>query len=227
MKIDCEAQIDSSHQNFDMTVRIRKDSVIWLNITDPVLGITVARALITVDSVKFVKFISKNECFTGDFAYINKMLHADLDFEILQSLFVGNSATFYEEDEKLKASVNDQCQYLLSTIRHRRIRRAEEGQGRPLNEPYETIALDSSSYKIMSILFKDFTANRSFGAVYSDFTAVGDPQQQFPQQADFTVSAEKSASVNMRYKKVTLNKNYDYPFSIPDDCEPIQIKEPH
>src|SRR5687767_15004584 len=54
-KLDCEASDDSSKVNFDVTVRIRKDSVIWMLISEQTLGIQVARVLITKDSVKFIQ----------------------------------------------------------------------------------------------------------------------------------------------------------------------------
>lgn len=224
-KLDCEAHLDSSDQKFDVNLRIKRDSMIWLNITDPVMGIRVARAIITPDSVKFVNFFSNpNKCFQGDFAYISKMLNTDLDFDIIQAILVGNSVAFYEEDEKLHASIDQaKCNYILSTVRKRRLRRTMEGQREP-KEPLQNISLDPNSMKIMEVLFKDFENNRNFNANYSEFETVD--STAFPHKAVFTISdAAKKASIDVKYGKVTTNKQLSFPFSIPDDCEPIQFRQ--
>jgi len=36
----------------------------------------------------------KKQYFKGDFNYINQLLNADLDFDIIQAALVGNSADF-------------------------------------------------------------------------------------------------------------------------------------
>lgn len=224
-KLDCEAHMDSTDQKFDVNLRIKRDSIIWLNITDPVLGIRVARAIITPDSVKFVNFFSNpNKCFQGDFAYISKMLNTDLDYDIIQAILVGNSVAFYEEDEKLHASVDQaKCNYILSTVRKRRLRKAMEGQREP-KEPLQNITIDPKSMKIMEVLFRDFENNRNFNALYSEFEPVD--SVAFPHKAVFTISdAAKKASIDVKYGKVTTNKQLTFPFSIPDDCEPIQFRQ--
>jgi hypothetical protein len=224
-KLDCEAHMDSTEQKFDVNLRIKRDSMIWLNITDPVLGIRVARAIITPDSVKFVNFFSSpNKCFQGDFAYISKMLNTDLDYDIIQAILVGNSVAFYEDDEKLHASVDQaKCNYILSTVRKRRLRKAMEGQREP-KEPLQNITIDPKSMKIMEVLFRDFENNRNFNALYSEFEPVD--SVAFPHKAVFTISdAAKKASIDVKYGKVTTNKQLTFPFSIPDDCEPIQFRQ--
>ncbi len=224
-KLDCEAHMDSSEQKFDVNLRIKRDSMIWLNITDPVLGIRVARAIITPDSVKFVNFFSNpNKCFQGDFAYISKMLNTDLDYDIIQAILVGNSVAFYEEDEKLHASVDQaKCNYILSTVRKRRLRKTMEGQREP-KEPLQNITIDPKSMKIMEVLFRDFENNRNFNALYSEFEPVD--SVAFPHKAVFTISdAAKKGSIDVKYGKVTTNKQLTFPFSIPDDCEPIQFRQ--
>lgn len=224
-KLDCEAHMDSTEQKFDVNLRIKRDSMIWLNITDPVLGIRVARAIITPDSVKFVNFFSNpNKCFQGDFAYISKMLNTDLDYDIIQAILVGNSVAFYEEDEKLHASIDQaKCNYILSTVRKRRLRKTMEGQREP-KEPLQNITIDPKSRKILEVLFRDFENNRNFNAYYSEFEPVD--SVAFPHKAVFTISdAAKKGSIDVKYGKVTTNKQLTFPFSIPDDCEPIQFRQ--
>ncbi len=200
-------------------MRCRRDSMIWLSIT-PLLGIEVARAIITKDSVKFVDRIH-SEFFTGDFAYISKLLHADLDYEMIQSLLVGNSVAFYEEDEKLRSGVYD-GKFLLSTVRKRKFKRVVE-QNKELKDPVQGIWLDPGNYKIMRILFNEFNPDREFDANFSNFQLVD--SLLFPHTINYNIKAEKNVIISIDYSKVTLNKPQAMPFSIPEKYERIVIKE--
>ena len=89
-----------------------------MSITDALVGaIEGARVILTCDSVKFMDRIHK-EYFVGGYDTLRKMLNIDdLDFEMLQSLLVGNSVEFYEEEEKLKPGMDrNDCKYLLASL---------------------------------------------------------------------------------------------------------------
>lgn len=226
-RMECEASDDSSSVTFDVTVRMRKDSVIWMNVLGP-LNIKVARVLITKDSVKLIQFQdgtlnAQPKCFQGDFALLSNLLQTEVDYEMLQSLLVGNSVSFYEEEEKLKASVNEtECNYSLSTIRKRKLRKALEAQTAP-PEPFQTISLDASSFKILKILFID-AQNRTFTAQYDKFEK--QDSLLLPMHAVFYAKGlQKTARVDMKYNRVTLNQPQDFPFTFPDDCKPIIVNK--
>ena len=163
-KMTVDADIDSSSNSFTVTLRMKKDSVIWMSISK--LGIEGARVIVTKDSVKLVNRI-KNTYFSGDFAYISKILNTDLDFEMLQSLLVGNSVEFYDEDEKIKPGI-DNCEYTLGTVRKYRLRRVME-KGKALKEPAQSIYMVPETFKIARIIFYEFNPDRSFDALFGNF----------------------------------------------------------
>jgi hypothetical protein len=226
-KLECEASDDSSQVAFDVNLRMCRDSVIWMLVTDPVVGIKVARVLITRDSVKFIQYGllgNPDRCFQGDFIFLSQLLQTDVDYDMLQSLLVGNSVSFYEEDEKLNASVNkDDCTYTLSTIRKRKLRKVLEGQNPPA-DPLQTITLDPASFKIMRILFLD-AQNRTFTAQYDQFAPV-DSMSFAHHAVFFGRGLQKTAKLDVTYKRIILNEPVDFPFNIPDACQPIIIPEP-
>lgn len=217
-KLSVEAEIDSTSHTFTVALRIKHDSIIWLSISK--LGIEGARVYITKDSVRFMNRIN-NTYFTGDFTYISKLLNTDLDFEILQSLFVGNSVEFYHDDEKIKAGV-DNCQYFLGTIRKRKLKKAEKGK--ELKEPLQSIFLIPDNYKVARIIFFEFNPDRSFDARFSDFTKL-DSTQLFPQNLNFAIKAQKKINIKINYTKITLNEEQSFPFKIPDNYEKLVYKE--
>lgn len=226
-KIACQAYDDSSRAEFDVTVRMRKDSVIWMNVTGP-LNIKIARVLITKDSVKFVQFqdgtlAAQPKCFQGDYALLSQLLQTDVDFDMMQSLLIGNSVSFYDEDDKLRSSINQtECRYTLSTIRKRRMNKVLDGN-KPVKDPLQTISIDPATFKIIDILFLD-EQNRTFRAHYSNFQALD--SMQFPYKAEFFAKGlTQSAGIILEYQTVKLNKPTDFPFAIPSDCVPIIIPQ--
>jgi outer membrane lipoprotein-sorting protein len=216
-KLSVEAVIDSADNSFTVTLRMKKDSIIWMSISK--LGIEGARVLITRDSVKFMNR-QKNQYFKGDYAYISKLLNTELDFEMLQSLLVGNSVEFYDEDEKIKPGI-DNCQYTLGTIRKYKLRKVERGKS--LKESAQSIYLVSETFKVARILFYEFNPDRSFDANFGDFQTLED-SQLFPMQMNYVIKAQKNVNMDLKYSKVTLNEELSFPFRIPDNYEQIVYK---
>jgi hypothetical protein len=217
-KLGVDVTIDSSSYSFSVSLRIKKDSVIWMSINK--IGIEFARVLITKDSVKFSNGYDK-KYFKGDFAYISKLLNTELDFEILQSLLVGNSVEFYQEDEKIKPGV-DNCQYTLGTIRKYKMRRAV--RGKELKEPAQTIYMIPETFKIARILFFDFNPDRSFDARFSNYEKI-DSTQFFPKIMNYGIKAQKNVKIDLQYSKISLNEEKTFPFKIPDNYEQIIYKQ--
>lgn len=218
-KLSVEALIDSTSESFIVSMRIKKDSIIWLSISK--LGIEGARILISKDSVKFINRIS-NKYFKGDFAYISKMLNTDLDFEMLQSLLIGNSVEFYSEDEKIKAGV-DNCQYTLGTIRKFKLRKVME-KGKELHEPAQSIYLLPKTFKIARIVFYDFNPARSLDARFGEYERI-DSTQLFPMKIFYSIKAQNRIDIELNYNKISLKEIQGFPFKIPDNYEQILYKE--
>jgi hypothetical protein len=221
-KINVESTIDSSVNSFSISLRIKKDSLIWMSISK--LGIEGARVLITKDSVKFTTRIpgQTNKYFKGNYTYISKLLNTDLDYEMLQSLLIGKSVEFYNEDEKIKAGI-DKCRYTLGTIRKNKLRKVVE-KGKELKEPAQIIYLDPITYKISKILFYEFNPDRSFEAHFTEYKTI-DSTHLFPMQMDYIIKAQKNIIINLKYSKILLNEDQSFPFKIPNDYEQIFYNE--
>lgn len=217
-KLSVDAVIDSTNNSFTVSLRMKKDSIIWMSISK--LGIEGARVIITKDSVKFLNRL-KSQYFKGDYAYISKLLNTELDFEMLQSLLVGNSVEFYNDDDKIKPGV-DNCQYTLGTIRKYKLRKVE--RGKTLKESAQSIYLVSETFKVARILFYEFKPDRSFDASFGDFQPTDD-SQLFPMQMNYIIKAKKNVNIDLKYSKVLLNEEQSFPFKIPDNYEQIVYKD--
>ena len=221
-KANVETRIDGKEESFDIRVNVRKDSAMLITI-QYLLGIQVAKILITKDSVKMVNYIQKNY-FKGDFAYINDMLNADLDFNVLQAVLFGNSAEFYEDDELKLKPVTDRenCHYLLSTERKRRLRRLQSGDNE-LKKALQILTLNPDNYKIIKNEFSDPATNRSFIANYKNFTKKDSVYA--PYHVDIDIVAEKKASVKIDYVRIEKNIPQKLSLNIPSKYEAIFIQK--
>jgi hypothetical protein len=217
-KLSIDAVIDSSSNSFTVSLRMKKDSVIWMSLSK--IGIEGARILITKDSVKFINTLKK-QYFSGDFSYLSKLLNTELDFEAIQSLLIGNSVTFYDEAEKIKPGI-DNCQYTLGTIRKFKLHKVME-KGKDLKEAVQSIYLVPETFKIARILFYDFNPDRSFDAKFGAFaTPENSGNQLFPYKMNYVIKAQKNVTIEIDYDKVQLNEELTFPFKIQDNYERIQ-----
>ncbi len=220
-KADVQTLIDGEDHNLDIRIKSRKDSAIWISIQAVGL-IDIAKLLITRDSVKMVVYIKK-QYFKGDFNYINQLLNADLDFDLIQAALVGNSADFDDDDSKMKPVIDrENCQYLLSTVRKRKLRRINSGHD-SLKRSLQTMRLNPDNFKIINNDFEDVSTNRSFHAKYDKFIA--SDSVFAPHNVNIEIKAEKKIDLKINYVRIEINQPQKLTLNIPKSYEPIPIKK--
>ncbi|MBP5369938.1 MAG: DUF4292 domain-containing protein [Bacteroidales bacterium] len=212
IKFNIDFRSETQSHSGSGTIRMIKDSLIWISIS--ALGIEAGRALMTPDSVKFI-FKLKNKYFAGDYSYLRRFLPVDVDFNIMQSIFLDQFFIFPKNDLALLDyffPTQDGETITIST------RGRDEYQQRfginntvvfdnSIKKMTENTALFASNGKGLTISYsdyKDFTYHNlpskvSFNGVGTDFTAV------------FT------------YQKVTFGKKMTVNFSIPNNYKPFEF----
>ena len=223
-KIKTIVTAEDKSSDFTLSLRMKKDSIIWASISS--FGIEGMRLVATKDSIRFIDRLH-NKYFIGDYDTLSQLLRTEIDLEILQSLLVGNSVDFYTEDEKLRSGI-DSCKYLLGTIRKRKLRKMIR-KGKEFKEPAQNIWLLDSTFKISRILFREFESNREFDASFRNFQNAEIPENQpsqisVPFNIDFIIKANTTILVNLQYTKASANKPQTFPFSIPEGYERIEKK---
>lgn len=219
-KADVEVNIDNDEDNYGVRLKCKKDSAIFITIEK--LAIDVAKILITRDSVK-LRIDIKKQYFRGDFNYINELLNADLDFDMLQAVLFGNSAEFLDDEKTLNAVTDrENCHYLLSTERKKRLRRIQQG-GSELKKALQTLTLNPDNFKILKNEFIDPATNRVFTAKYRNFTQKDSVYA--PYNVDIDIVAEKKASIKIEYVRIEKNTPQKLSLNIPEKYDPIQIQK--
>ncbi|MFD2563612.1 DUF4292 domain-containing protein [Aquimarina rubra] len=189
----------------NVTLRLEKDKKIW--VSAKLLGITLAKALITPEKVSYYEKIN-NTYFEGDFKLLSEWLGTDLDFEKAQQLLLGQ-ALFNLKDDKYVSSIENQ-KYRLSPKKEL--------------ELFERLfVIHPNSFKMSSQQLKQPLENRNLLISYSSYQKVGN--QDFPKEIDILASEGISrTSIKIDYRSVDYNARVSFPFKIPSGYEQVTIE---
>lgn len=205
------ATIDNNSYNLSGSIRIRKDSAIFVSVS-PLLGIEMARVLVTPEEVRFINRL-EGTYFIGDMGFINSMLNTNLDFYMLQSILVGNDFShFSSENFKVTA---DRGRILLQNPE-----RYPKNMHNPGFAFQQNIWLDPDSHRIAENLLYDPVSRRSLRSKYERFDRVDD--QFVPRDLVFLfVEPGARTELNLRYSRTTINEPQPITFSIPSRYMPL------
>lgn len=217
--------VDGISKSFKGSIKIEKDSIIWIDITATV-GIPVARLLITPDSVKMIDRLKKTY-FIDDLDFFSEKLNVDLDFYSFQSILT-NSIFKLDNEEKEKAFIRSfngkiiENKYVFISEKGRKIdRKLKKDKLKKLDRfNYQRIDIDPLLMRITDILVKEFDASREISIKYRDFTVF--ENRKFPQRLNFEVKDPKHLlSCNIKFNKVTFDEDLRFSFKIPEKYDRI------
>ena len=240
MKVDASFGTEDNSDNFKATIRMRKDSAIWVSIV-PALGIEMIRVMITPDSLKYLSKIPENKFYyTGGFDEIGRLIGIDFDFEMLQDLLVGNAIGLEKDEQRFRSEIDDNDYLLISKYR-RKVRRVVGVDDRKLegdtilvnpDDPrFRRTAkrtdeedgliisrywLEPAGFRLVKSVFNDLLRQRTMEISYEDFQPDG--EQYYPAKCRLVISSTQVRQ-EMRYEitKLSSGKPYEFPFEIPED----------
>lgn len=197
-------------------IRMRCDSVIWITLS-PALGIEASRILLSQDSVKYINRIEKT-FFTGEFDFLNKLLNTSIDFDMMQSLILGNDFKFYET-ASFRASV-DNFEYKLSTTSRRKIKKDIQSEFDDKVVLVQNIWLEPETFKIKRMNVKEYGKdNKSLEAVFEySSDEVGALK---PSVVHYTITGDKNYYVRVEFQRYKSGEPMNFPFAIPAKYEKL------
>ncbi len=188
------------------TLRIEKDKTIWVSVK--MLGITLAKALITPEKVSYYEKID-NTYFEGDFKGLSEWLGTDeLDYDKVQQMLVGQ-ALFNLRDDTYKSSISE-LGYQLQ----------------PKSELalFERLFLiHPDSFKIAAQQLKQSIENRNLRIDYRSYQKIGN--QDFPKEINIeAMQGNAKTTIGIEYRAVDYNARVSFPFRIPSGYKEITIQ---
>ena len=192
-------------------MRMKRDSAIFISIA-PLMGIEIARVLLTPDSVKIVNRID-NTFFVGDYRFMQNFLNTYVDFFMLQALFVGNDFSHFSYETFTLS--NDKNKLLLQSND-----RKPPGRGMRNRSFQQNLWLNNQNFNIEENLLYEPLTRRSLRARYLSHAKVD--EQTVPQELllIFTQPGMR-ASLDIRYSRTSLAHERPISFSIPNNYSPM------
>ena len=191
-------------QSVTVNFRMKKNDTIWMS--GQLLGIPLAKVMITPNSVQFYEKISKTY-FDGDFRLLSDLLGTPLDYQKIQNLLLGQA---------------------IYDLREERYKLSESTRGYQLQPSAETFLkklflLDAGNYKTLAQQIGEENSNRSVTITYPEYQKIG--QQLFPGEIQIVANeGAQNTKIGMQFRGIDFNVPVSFPFSIPSGYEEIQIE---
>lgn len=191
--------INGNSNDVTLNIRISRDKQIWVSIT-ALLGIEVARAVITPDSIKIINKL-QGLYIKKPFSYIYTYASRQVNYKTLESLLVGNAVPeMLNENATLKAdSANTTLSGTLQDLVYKLM----------LNPGLKVSQIDLSNQG----------AGQSLQVNNSDFIQADN--RIIPSQiAIASTINDKKIQANLHYTKVDFDQQLEFPFNIPERYTP-------
>lgn len=203
-RLRVQLQTEDRSQAATVSFRMKKNDTIWMS--GQMLGITLAKVMITQDKVQFYEKI-RGSYFDGDFRLLSNLLGTPLDFEKVQNLLIGQTIYSLRED------------------RYKLIQSTQGYQLVPEQERFLKMMflLDPVTYKATAQQISQEGQGRSVTVTYPAYQRVGG--QEFPKEIKVIANAGSShTQVDMEFRSVDFDVPVSFPFSIPSGYEEIVLE---
>jgi uncharacterized protein DUF4292 len=194
---------DKQSQNVNAEIKIKKDEKILISVR--VLGITVAKGLITPTEVKYYEKIN-GKFFEGDYSTLSKWLGTDLNFSKVQNMLIGEAMDDLTKG-KYKSTIEDKLYKL------------EDQNGR---ETQKEFYFEASKFLIKKQDIEQIQKNRMLHVSYPNYREY--PVMALPTEIKIEAfDNQKKTSINIEYETVNFNEELSFPYSAPDGYERVNI----
>ena len=203
--IKANAHYEDQNQSQKVTaeIKIKKDEKILISIR--VLGITMAKALITPKEVKYYEKINSNY-FEGDYSLLSRWLGTDLDFTKVQNLLLGQAL-----DDLSKGNYTASIENTLYKLQ----------DDLDLNTS-KTYYFESGKLLLKKEVVSQTEKDRMIQILYPNYT--NDNLMVLPTNIEVEATQKKGkVNIAIDYNSVSFNEDLSFPYSVPEGYERIFI----
>ncbi len=199
-KAKAKLNINGNSNDVTLNIRIQKDQRIWVSIT-ALLGVEVARALITPDSILVINRL-QGLYLKKPFSYIYSYAGRQVNYKTVESLLVGNAIPeLLNQTGTFQASNNG-----LAII-----------SGALQNMTYR-LAINTDN-RVLQTDLANAAAGQSLQVGNSAFILSGG--KQMPSHVSIqSMVGQHNIQAELNYNHTEFNQPQDYPFSIPSRFSP-------
>lgn len=188
---------------FSVRLRMQKDSVIWLR---GAKAITVFKAKITPNSFSFYSPIEK-VYFKGDYSFLEKMLGTKITFNQLQNLLLGQNI-LDTNDQRYSASI-EEGNYKLTPKKQKELFNI-------------LLLMNPNNFRLHRQILSTDNDRKVLNVKYDGYLAMQD--QLVPKRITINATeGEKYTFMDVRFKKLTLNKKINISYRIPSGYKRVEL----
>ncbi|MFN3444260.1 MAG: DUF4292 domain-containing protein [Bacteroidia bacterium] len=191
---------DKQKVELDVNLIMEKDQYIWMSVT-AVLGIEVARIMITQDSVKILDRLNR-KYIAADFDYIQRMSNVPLKLNNLQNLIVGNTVF----NNSVQKSVVDTILGALSVS--------------TLINTQKQTTFYNTNYKVNRTLIAEQNQSRQLSITYPTYATFD--QNVYPSALNINIRAEKNIECTFELSNFVFTKKRETQFTVPSGYEVVK-----
>ena len=202
--------------------RIRKDSAIWTSISKSTIPLL--NALISADSLKFLKKIDGKQYYLGGYDEINDLFNLDFNYLLLQDVLSG-TAIMFDYEGKYKSKIENGM-YLLSSDKSKKIEKLlKKGKGNRKHSLFYRCWIEPSNFKCAKVEINFLSDSSELEVNYSDWIDVDG--QSFPEKSSiYFTTPYDTLSLEINYSnKVKINEPQKMSFKINDNYSPFELDE--
>lgn len=228
IKFDVNIKFDDIDKSVNGTLRIKKDSLIWISIAP--LGIDAYKIQFTPDSIMLLNILKK-EYSIKSYEFFDNKFQTDISFKDLQAILTNEIFLYSESDEENNERLNsdkgekdlfrktfipstDSNMYVLKTHRKHKIKKFLK-KNRAVDFIVETLSITPEIFKVSKVNINDYSEKRNLTIQYSDFIDVNNKILPSLLKIEVTASS-KQMSTEIKYNKITVDSDISFPFKITD-----------
>ena len=190
-------------QNVTAEIKIKKDEIILVSIR--ILGITMAKALITPEKVQYYEKLNSSY-FDGNYSALSKLLGTDLDFQKVQNLLLGQAFDNLKTGKYNLSLENNK--YKLESVSN--------------TDSIKTFYLSGNNYLINKEEISQPALERMLQVIYQDRKSA----EEFYLPTGIAIEANQKSektTININYNSISFNEELSFPYSVPNSYERIFI----
>ena len=190
----------TKNQNANALVRMKKDSIIWFNLTGA-LGVQGVRGILTKDSIKVINRVDK-VYWKYTWNDLSKEFNFPVDYDLIEAMILGEMPKGEQKDEEI---IKDKSRYVI-------------------HQTFGEILIDNfvnPELKVVEeVRINETTSSNSLTLFYKNFGVVN--EQVFPYNSYLSLQhtnefGEVETNLNIDHGKAEVSdKPLKFPFSIPE-----------
>ncbi|GAB2696546.1 hypothetical protein GCM10027037_20570 [Mucilaginibacter koreensis] len=200
-KAKTKLDINGKSNDVTLNIRIQKNQRIWVSIT-ALLGVEVARALITPDSIQVINRL-QSIYLKKPFSYIYNYAGRQVNYKTVESLLIGNAIPELVNDANVQLQTGTNGNTVLSGNLQSLIYQLTLNQG----------------YRVTQTNLSNQAAGQSLQVANSEFVQADG--KVVPSQINIKSEVKNNnIQADLRYSRTEFNQVLEYPFSIPSRFSP-------